>query len=70
MDELKPIFQELVSQPVAFFGGLFSGFLRLDVNEDPLRSWLKNQGVSTQGSTASNSSQNGKSSGPQSISID
>ncbi|WP_330482065.1 hypothetical protein [Tumidithrix elongata] len=70
MDELKPIFQELVNQPVAFLGGLFSGFLRLDTNEDPLKSWLKNQGVSTKGSSATNNYQNGKSSGPQSISID
>jgi hypothetical protein len=70
MDELKPIFQELVSQPVAFLGGLFSGFLRLDVNEDPLKSWLKNQGVATQGNSANNSDRNGKSSGPQSIAID
>lgn len=30
------IFQE----PVAFMGGVFAGFLRLDLNEDPLRDWI------------------------------
>jgi hypothetical protein len=63
MDELKPILQELVVQPVAFLGGLVSGFLRLDLNEDPLNSWLAGQGVTTA------PSQN-KTAGPQSISID
>jgi len=72
MDELRPIFQELISQPVAFLGGLMSGFLRLDLQEDPLKTWLEKQGISTNSSTntSNNSNQNGKSSGPQSISID
>jgi len=64
MDELKPILQELVVQPVAFLGGLVSGFLRLDLNEDPLKSWLTGQGVDT------STNQQTKSTGPQSISID
>lgn len=69
MDELKPIFQEFISQPVAFLGGLVSGFLRLDLNEDPLKSWLEKQG--TYGNSPTNSStQNGNRNGPQSISID
>jgi hypothetical protein len=69
MDELKPILQELVVQPVGFMGGLVSGLLRLNLNEDPLRSWLEKQGASPASATASNG-QNGKNSGPQSISID
>jgi hypothetical protein len=62
MDELKPIFQELTVQPVAFMGGLVAGFLRLDLNEDPLRSWLGTQGLSR--------TPKPKSTAPQSISID
>jgi len=64
MDELKPILQELVVQPVAFLGGLVSGFLRLDLNEDPLKSWLTGQGVNA------STNQQAKTTGPQSISID
>jgi hypothetical protein len=68
MDELKPILQELLMQPVAFMGGLVSGFLRLDLKEDPLKTWLEKQG----GSPASSATTNGqkKNSGPQSISIE
>jgi hypothetical protein len=69
MNELKPILQELVVQPVAFMGGLVSGFLRLNLNEDPLKSWLEKQGASP-ASTNANNGQNSKNSGPQSISID
>lgn len=69
MDELKPIVQELVVQPLAFLGGLVSGLLRLDVTEDPLKTWLNKQGVST-GSTDSSSDRNGNGKGPQSISIE
>jgi len=64
MDELKPILEALTLQPIAFLGGLFSGFLRLDPNQDPLKTWLNQQGVVT----SPNPPQNEK--GPQSISID
>ncbi|MBF2078297.1 MAG: hypothetical protein IGR76_07210 [Synechococcales cyanobacterium T60_A2020_003] len=67
LDELSPLFQEFTRQPVAFLGGLASGFLRLNLAEDPVKSWLDRQaGVST----TAPSSNNGKSSGPQSITID
>ncbi|MCA1903888.1 MAG: hypothetical protein LDL47_03505 [Cyanobacteria bacterium KgW148] len=45
MDEIKPILEAMTLQPVAFFGGLFAGFLRLDPNQDPLKSWLNQQGA-------------------------
>ncbi len=67
MDELKPILNEFLGQPVAFFGGLVSGFLKLDLQQDPLKGWLEKQGVTTTASTTSASSSND---GPQSISID
>jgi hypothetical protein len=68
MDELQPIFQELISQPLAFFGGLTSGLLRLELDEDPLKSWLEQQGISSE--TIVNNSQNGNGKGPQSIEIE
>jgi hypothetical protein len=65
-DELTPIFKELTQQPVAFLGGLCSGLLRLNLSDDPIKSWLDKQGSVPSYSTTSH---NGKS-GPQSISID
>lgn len=67
MDELKPIVNEFLGQPVAFFGGLVSGFLKLDLQQDPLKSWLEKQGASP---TVVSADSNSKKDGPQSISID
>ena len=67
MDELKPIVNELLGQPVAFFGGLVSGFLKLDLQQDPLKSWLEKQGATPTNAASSSSA---KVDGPQSISID
>lgn len=36
-----PILNEAFKEPVAFFGGLFSGLLRLDLKEEPLKDWLE-----------------------------
>ena len=68
MDELMPLLKELSQQPLAFFGGFVSGALRLNLSEDPVRSWLDQQ--AGMASTAPGDSSNGKSSGPQSIAID
>lgn len=68
MDELTPVFRELVQQPIAFMGGFFSGVFRLNLKDDPVKSWLDQQ----TGTTSFNSTtevHNGKT-GPQSISID
>ena len=74
LDELSPIAQELVLQPVAFLGGFVSGFFRLNLADDPVKSWLDQQaGPSATSGYTSNSSNdgfNGRNSGPQSISID
>jgi len=66
MYELKPILNEFLEQPVAFFGGLVSGFLKLDLQQDPLKGWLEKQGA-TPTTTVSSTINND---GPQSISID
>ncbi|MGF1480658.1 MAG: hypothetical protein ACFB4I_14420 [Cyanophyceae cyanobacterium] len=68
LEELSPVIQELTKQPAAFLGGFFSGVLRLNLNEDPLKSWLERQGVSPY--TATQPHPNGHSSRPQSISIE
>lgn len=69
MNELQPILNEFLGQPVAFFGGLVSGFLKLDLQQDPLKGWLEKQGATP--TTGSSSSSGGKNNdGPQSISID
>ncbi len=66
--EMTPIFNELVKQPIAFFGGFASGLLRLNLAEDPVKSWLDQQaGSSTTPTTAEPSASKR---GPQSISID
>jgi hypothetical protein len=73
LNELSPLVRELAQQPVAFLGGFVSGLLRLDLGEDPVRSWLDRQATAYTGTSASASGQgahNGKAQGPQTISID
>ncbi|MCY7277974.1 MAG: hypothetical protein LH702_30625 [Phormidesmis sp. CAN_BIN44] len=67
-DELSPLLKEITQQPVAFFGGLVSGLLRLSLSDDPVKTWLDQQTGTT--SYSSSSSHNGNGNGPQSISID
>ena len=67
IDELTPLFKELTGQPLSFMGGFFSGLFRLNLADDPVKTWLDQQAGS---SYTSSSSSNGKSGGPQSISID
>jgi hypothetical protein len=69
LDELTPFLQELTRQPVAFVGGFVSGVLRLDLNDDPVKSWLSDQDV-TVSDDDGDASSNGSNSGPQKISID
>lgn len=69
-NELKPIFQEVVQHPVSFFGGFFSGLFRLNLADDPVKSWLDKQVSYTTYASPTSQPQNGKSGGPQSISIE
>ncbi len=66
-NEIQPVIKELIQQPVAFMGGFVSGILRLKVSEDPLKSWLEKQGIT---STTTEESAPSNGSGPQSIAID
>lgn len=70
LNELTPIFEEFTQQPVAFLGGFFSGVFRLNLSDDPLKSWLEAQNGSEIYKDGYNRSENDKNKGPKSISID
>ena len=67
LNELTPIFKELTKEPIAFCNGFISGVLRLDLNDDPLKTWLEQQAGYTP-TTERPKSSNGRE--PQSIEID
>ena len=69
LDELTPLWQEFSQQPVAFLGGFLSGVFRLNLSEDPVKSWLDQQAGSTTTSSTFGGN-NGNSGAPKSISID
>lgn len=69
IDELMPILRELSQQPLAFLGGFASGVLKLNLADDPVKSWLDQQIAKTASASGDGQVHNGKN-GPQSISID
>lgn len=70
-DELAPVVAELTHHPVAFMGGFVSGLFRLNLSDDPVKSWLERQSGPAVGSnTDGDSHSNNGSSGPQTISIE
>ena len=71
LDELSPIFKEFTQHPASFLGGFVSGILRLNLKDDPVKSWLDQQRGSTSYTTTTTSdTNNGKATGPQTISIE
>jgi hypothetical protein len=70
IDELSPIFKQLTQHPVSFFGGFASGVLRLNLADDPVKSWLDKQIGATSYTSTATETHNGKANGPQQISID
>jgi hypothetical protein len=70
ISELAPIFQKFIQHPTSFMGGFVSGVLRLNLADDPVKSWLSKQSNSTGYNTYNSETNNGKANGPQSISID
>lgn len=44
LEELMPLCQEFSKQPIAFMGGFVAGILKLNLNDEPLATWLHNQG--------------------------
>ncbi|OLP17110.1 hypothetical protein BST81_17290 [Leptolyngbya sp. 'hensonii'] len=68
-EELSPLLKEFAKEPIAFMGGLVTGFLRLNLAEDPVKSWLDRQARG--GSHAAGMGRHdGNGSGPQSITIE
>jgi hypothetical protein len=70
INELSPIFKEFTQHPVSFVGGFFSGVLRLNLADDPVKGWLDKQIRSNSYSSKTMDAHNGKATGPQQISID
>ena len=70
LDELTPIFKEFTQHPLSFMGGFVSGALRLNLAEDPVKSWLEEQLGHSSNINSPNESHNGKAKGPQQISIE
>jgi hypothetical protein len=68
--ELSPLFKEFAQHPVSFLGGFVSGVLRLNLAEEPVKSWLNQKPGCNRSQTSTSESTNGKSSGPQQIMID
>ena len=70
-DELSPLLKEITQQPVAFFGGLVSGLLRLSLADDPVKGWLdQNTSTTYYSSSPGSGIRNSNGNAPQSISID
>lgn len=67
-NELQPVVKELIGQPIAFMGGFVSGVFRLRLSEDPLKTWLEKQGLSSY--TTETDTPDGNGSKPQSITIE
>ncbi|NEQ76904.1 MAG: hypothetical protein F6K23_30100 [Okeania sp. SIO2C9] len=70
LDELTPVVKELIEQPVAFFGGFFSGMFRLNLNDDPVKSWIEKQNGYTANTSPTTEVNSDKNEGPQSITIE
>lgn len=71
VEELSPILQELTRNPVAFLGGFAAGLLRLNLAEEPVKTWLSQQGATPETSPPPGTPPGGPTStGPQSITID
>lgn len=70
LDELNPVLKEFAQYPVAFLGGFVSGVLRLNLSDDPVKSWLEQQTGTSSSTTYTAGPETNGNSGPQSISID
>ena len=70
LDELGPVVTELTRHPVAFMGGFVSGLFRLNLSDDPVKSWLVKQSGQVSGSSATDNHSNNGSTGPQTIAIE
>ena len=67
LNELTPILKELTKEPAAFCSGFISGVLRLNLTDDPVKTWLQKQAGFT---PTSSQTEPGTQQKPQSIDID
>jgi hypothetical protein len=74
LTEVSPLVQECLQHPVGFASGFISGLLRLNLSDDPLKSWLDRQlgkpGESELGRGNPYNGREPQSGGPQSIAIE
>ena len=70
IDELTPIFKEFTQHPLSFMGGFVSGVLRLNLADDPVKSWIEEQIGKNGDLNSTYELHNGKARGPQQISIE
>jgi hypothetical protein len=67
LNELTPILKELTKEPAAFCSGFISGVLRLNLTDDPVKTWLEKQAGFTPTSDQTESSSRPR---PKSIDIE
>jgi hypothetical protein len=67
LNEITPILKEITKEPVAFCSGFVSGILRLNLSDDPVKTWLEKQAGFTPTSGESSTARPEK---PKSINID
>ena len=70
LDELSPLFQELIQKPLAFTGGFVSGVLKLNPDSDPVMNWVSKTTGFEIPNPMKNSSDDDASNGPQTIDIE
>lgn len=70
LDGLTPIFTQLTRHPISFMGGFVSGVLRLNLADEPVKSWLSQQISTNTSISLVVEPDNGKAGGPQTISIE
>ena len=69
IDELTPVFKQFIQHPLSFTGGFFSGLLRLNLADEPVKSWLDQQRRPNNHTALITDANNGTG-GPQSIAIE
>ncbi len=67
VNEFSPLFQAFAVQPIAFAGGFVSSLLRLNLADEPVKSWLNRKAGVT---VAVNQPNVTDDHGPQNIAID
>jgi hypothetical protein len=67
LNELTPILKELTKEPIAFCSGFISGALRLNLTDDPVKTWLEKQAGFT---PTSDRTESGERQSPKSIEIE